>query len=150
DLRSLPPTTRRRGQRGPLPTYGRERISLAQRAGQKRGWQQVTCRQYGAAVVKTIKSFEATWRPAGGRIRVVLVRERDGWLAYFCTDPQAPAAQVLEAMADRGALEQTFKEVKEVWGAGQQQVRNVHACIGAFAVNLTLYSVVEAWAWSRA
>src|SRR5207302_551339 len=38
---------------------------------------------------------------------------------------------------------------KEVWGAGQQQVRNVYASIGALAVNLTLYSVVEVWAWSR-
>jgi hypothetical protein len=150
DLRHLPPTTRRRGQRGPLPRYGQERISLAKRAGQKRGWQQVTCRQYGQEVVKTIKTFEATWRPAGGRIRVVLVREADGWLAYFSTDPRATAVQILEAMADRGAIEQTFKDVKEVWGAGQQQVRNVYACIGAFAVNLTLYSVVEAWAWSRA
>jgi len=149
DLRSLPPTTRRRGQRGPLPTYGQEKISLAKRAGQQRGWQQVTCVQYGKKVVKTIKTFLATWRPVGGCIRVVLVREEDGWRAYFCTDPQATAVQILEAMADRGAIEQTFKEVKEVWGAGQQQVRNVYACMGAFAVNLTLYSVVEAWAWSR-
>jgi hypothetical protein len=57
---------------------------------------------------------------------------------------------VLEAMADRGAIEQTFKDAKEVWGTGQQQVRNVYACIGAFAVNLIWYSVVEAWAWGRA
>ena len=81
---------------------------------------------------------------------MVIVREEVGWLAYFCTDPDATAATVLEAMADRGAIEQTFKDLKEVWGAGQQQVRNVYASIGAFAVNLTLYSVVEAWAWSRA
>ncbi len=59
------------------------------------------------------------------------------------------AETVLEAMADRGAIEQTFKDVKEVWGAGQQQVRNVHASIGALAVNLTMYSLVEAWAWAR-
>ena len=56
---------------------------------------------------------------------------------------------ILEAMADRGALEQLFKDVEEVWGAGQQQVRNVYASIGAFTVNLVLYSVVEVWAWSR-
>ena len=149
DLRGLPPTERRRGQRGPLPTYGRDRIDLAKRAGQKRGWRPVECVQYGKRVTKTIKTFEATWRPAGGRLRVVLVRERDGWLPYFCTDPAVTAETILEVMADRGAIEQTFKDVKEVWGAGQQQVRNVYACIGAFAVNLTLYSVVEAWAWSR-
>ncbi|HEX2065214.1 MAG TPA: transposase [Candidatus Thermoplasmatota archaeon] len=150
DLRALPPTKRRPGQRGPLPTYGKEKIDLAKRAGQKRGWQQVACVQYGERVVKTIKTFLATWRPAGGVIRVVLVREDNGWRAYFCTDPLATAEAILEAMADRGAIEQTFKDVKEVWGAGQQQVRNVYACLGALTVNLLLYSVVEAWAWARA
>src|SRR3954463_6312846 len=97
-----------------------------------------------------IKTFLATWRPASGIIRVVLVRQRDGWLAYFCTDPVVSAAAVLEMMADRGAIEQTFRDVKEVWGAAQQQVRNVYASVGAFAVNLALCSAVEAWAWERA
>lgn len=148
-LLSLPLSKRRPGQRGPLPTYGKERIDLAKRAAQKRGWQQVSCVQYGEQVVKTIKTFEATWRPAGGRIRVVIVWEDDGWLAYFCTQPAMPVVAILEAMADRGAIEQLFKDVKEVWGAGQQQVRNVYASIGAFTVNLVLYSVVEVWAWAR-
>ena len=150
NLRSLPATKRRPGRRGPLPTYGPGKIDLAKRAGQRRGWQRVQCVQYGARVTKAIKTFEATWQPAGGRIRVVIVREQDGWLAYFCTDPAVSALAILEAMSDRGAIEQTFKDLKEVWGAGQQQVRNVYAGVGAFAVNLTLYSVVEAWAWSRA
>jgi hypothetical protein len=149
-LWSLPPTKRRHGQPGPLPSYGKDKIDLAKRAGQKRGWRSVECVQYGEKLTKTIKTFLATWRPTGGLIRVVIVREDDGWLAYFCTDPAVRAETVLEAMADRGALEQTFKDVKEVWGAGQQQVRNVYASIGAFAVNLTLYSVLEAWAWARA
>ena len=80
---------------------------------------------------------------------MVIVREDDGWLAYFCSDPALSAAVILEVMADRAAIEQTFKDVKEVWGAGQQQVTNVYASIGAFAVNLLWYSVVEAWAWAR-
>jgi hypothetical protein len=150
NLRSLPPTQRRPCQRGPLPTYGKQKIDLAKRAGQKRGWQQVECVQYGKRVTKTIKTFEATWQPAGGRIRVVIVKENDGWLAYFCTAPGMPVVAILEAMADRGAIEQMFKDLKEVWGAGQQQVRNVYASIGAFALNLTMYTVVEAWAWARA
>jgi hypothetical protein len=149
-LCDLPPTQRRRGRRGPLPTYGKGRIDLAKRAGQQRGWQSVACVQYGKRVAKAIKTFLATWRPAGGPIRVVIVREQTGWLAYFCTDPAVTAASILEAMADRGALEQTFHDVKEVWGAGQQQVRNVYASIGAFAVNLVLYTAVEAWARERA
>ncbi len=69
--------------------------------------------QYGREVTKTIKTFEATWRPAGGRIRVVLVREEHGWLALFCTGPAATAVEILESAADRGAMEQTFKDLKE-------------------------------------
>lgn len=42
-LRNLPPTQRRPGQRGPLPTYGKQRIDLAKRAGQQSGWQRVAC-----------------------------------------------------------------------------------------------------------
>jgi hypothetical protein len=148
-LWGLPSARRRPGQRGPLPTYGKGRIDLAKRARQQRSWQVVECVQYGERVRKVVKTFEATWRPAGGRIRVVIVREEGGWLAYFCSDPAVSAAVVLEVMADRAALEQTFKDVKEVWGAGQQQVRNVYASVGAFAVNLLMYSVVEAWAWER-
>ena len=149
-LCDLPPTQRRRGQPGPLPTYGKERISLAKRAAQTRGWQQVQCVQYGQKVTKTIKTFLATWRPAGGVIRVVIVQEPDGWLPYFSTKPEATPEEILEAVAARGALEQTNKDVKEVWGAGQQQVRNLHSSAGCFNLNLWLYSLVEAWAWDKA
>src|SRR5262245_23989658 len=148
-LWSVPDGVRRPGQRGPLPSYGQERISLAKRAGQARGWQQVACVQYGRPVHKTIKTFVATWRPAGGRIRVVLLKEPTGWLAFFSTDSEATAVQILETAADRGAIEQTFKDVKEVWGAGQQQVRNVWASVGCFNITGWLFSAVERWAWEK-
>jgi hypothetical protein len=147
-LRSLP-LPKPPGRRGPPATYGKARLSLAKRAGQARGWQEVTCVQYGEEVTKTVKTFVATWRPAGGAIRVVIVREDDGWLPYFCTDPDASAEEVLEAAADRTAIEQTFKDVKEVWGAGQQQVRNVYSNEACFNLNLWMYSLVEVWAWNN-
>jgi hypothetical protein len=146
-LRSVPPGERRKGRRGPMPTYGKQAISLAKRAGQRGGWRAVVCTQYGRPVTKTIKAFLATWQPAGGLILVVLVKEQQGWLAFFCTDVHVGVEAVLETMADRGAIEQTFKDVKEVWGAQQQQLRNVYACIGAFNVNLWLHSMVEMAAW---
>lgn len=148
-LCDLPPTERRKGQRGPLPSYGKNRIYLTELAAEQEGWQQVECEQYGEKVEKTIKTFLATWRPAGGAIRVVLVKEEDGWLPFFCIKPEATAEEILEAMADRNALEQMNKDVKEVWGAGQQQVRNVHSNEGCFNLNLWLYSLVEAWAWAK-
>jgi len=151
-LFSLPEPTKPGEKRGPgrPPIYGKQRISLAKRAGQKRGWQQVECEQYGFKVTKTIKTFLATRRPAGGVIRVVLVKEEDGeWLPFFSTNPEASAVEILEGMADRGSHLQMNKDVKEVWGAGQQQVRNIHSSEGCFNLNLWMYSLVEAWAWDK-
>ena len=82
-LRTLPPTQRRQGQPGPMPTYGKQSISLAKRAGHKRGWQEVVCTQYGRQATKTVKVFQATWEPAGGAILVVLVKE-----LYFPRKPK--------------------------------------------------------------
>jgi DDE superfamily endonuclease len=147
-LWSVPPQvpTGKRG-RGRPRIYGKQRISLAKRAGQRRGWQQVTCRQYGKEVVKRIKTFEATYKPAAGRIRVVLVEEPQGWLPYFSTDPGLPATTILEQAADRGALEQDHHDLKEVEGTGQQQVRNVWANVGAFHLTMWAHCLTELWAW---
>jgi len=148
-LCDLPPTERRPGQRGRMPTYGKNRIYLAEQAKDEKGWQQVECVQYGEKVTKTIKTFLATWRPAGGVIRVALVKEEDRWLSFMCTKPEATPEEILEAMADRGALEEMNKDVKEIWGADEQQVRNLDSNVGCFNLNLWMYSSVEAWAWDR-
>ena len=39
------------------------------------GWETIECFAYGQLVTKTIKTFQATYRPAGGLIRVVIVEE---------------------------------------------------------------------------
>ena len=90
-LRSLPPTEKpgQRRRRGRPRIYGENRISLAKRAGQPRGWQTLTCTLYNQQCAKTYKTFLATYRPIGGVIRGVLVKEEHGWFAFFCTDPDA-------------------------------------------------------------
>jgi hypothetical protein len=147
-LRSLP-EPQPAGKRGRKPKYGQEVISLAKRAGHRQGWHQEEMKLYGVQVTKRYKTFLATWRPAAGVIRVVVVKEDDGWLAFFCTDPDATAADILGMVSDRNSLEQTFKDVKEVWGAGQQQVRNIHTSIGAWHMNLWAYTLTELWAWEK-
>lgn len=147
-LRSVP-GPRPAGKRGRPRTYGPDVITLAKRAGQRRGWSSETFTLYGVASVKKYKTFLATWRPAGGVIRVVLVDEPTGWRAYFCTDTQASVADILGAVADRFSLEITFRECKQVVGAGQQQVRFIWANIGAFHVCLWTFTLTEAWAWGR-
>ncbi len=141
-----PPATRRRGR---PPVYGPGRISLAKRAGQKRGWQAVRAAQFGAVRAKRIKTFEATWRPAGGRIRVVLVREAHGWLALFSTDPTLTAQEILTTAADRFAIEQDFHDLKEVEGLGQQQVRDIWANVGASHLAAWVHTLTELWAWGQ-
>ena len=143
------PGPRRPGQRGRPRIYGERRIDLAKRAGRRRGWSRGTFELYGRAAVKRYKTFVATWRPAGGAIRVVLVKEPPGWLAFFSTDPAATAADVLSAAADRFTIETAFRDCKEVVGAGQQQVRFVGASVGALHLCLWVFTMTEAWAWGR-
>ena len=148
-LRTVPgPRPQRR--RGPKRIYGEKRIDLAKRGGQRRGWATGTFTLYGKATTKRYKTFVATWRPAGGAIRVVLVDEPTGWAAFFCTDPAATVADILAAVANRFSLETCFRDLKEIVGAGQQQVRFVWASVGAFHVCLWAFTMTEAWAWDRA
>ena len=131
-LWDVPPLVKRRGKGRPRK-YGANRISLARRGGHRQGWTTACLTLYGVKQDVTFKTFEATYRPAGGRIRVVIVKRSDqlftdcgSWLvAFFCTDPTVAAETIIESMADRSAIEQNFHDVKEVHGAGQQQVRNV-------------------------
>jgi hypothetical protein len=150
-LWTLPPKPKkgqRRG-RGRPRKYGKERISLAKRAGQRRGWRWVECVQYGEPVRKKIKTFLATYRPADGPIRVVIVQEPTGCHFFFSLDPEVSAEEILEHFADRAAIEQNFHDVKEVWGAGQQQVRHLWANLGAWHLNLWMHTLVELWAWHK-
>jgi hypothetical protein len=147
-LHDLPPRVKRRG-RGRPRKYGAGRISLAKRAGQKRGWQTIECLIYGQRTTKTIKTFLATYHPVGGVIRVVIVKELNGCQFFFCTDPDATAREIVETFAERAVIEQNFHDAKEVWGAGQQQVRNIWTNIAAFNLNLWMHTLVELWCWDR-
>lgn len=147
-LRDLPPREKRT-RRGRKRKYGKNRISLAKRAAHRHGWQDVTCTIYGAEVVKRAKSFLATHPTFGGVIRVVIVKEPSGPQFFYCTDPAATVREIIETFADRAAIEQVFHDVKEVWGSGQQQVRNLWTNIGVWHLNLWMHTLVELWAWRR-
>ena len=150
-LRDLPPK-RKKGQhrgRGRPRKYGKNRLSLAKRAGHRGGWKTIECVLYNKTVTKTYKTFLATYAPVGGLIRVVLVKEEHGWFAFFSTDPNVTVREILEAFADRATIEQDFHDVKEVWGSGQQQVRNIWTNVAVYHLNLWMHTLVELWAWDR-
>jgi hypothetical protein len=151
-LCSVPqPPSRRRGKgRGRPRKYGTQRISLAKRAAHRGGWATGEFTLYSRKVTKTYKRFQATYRPVGGLIAVLLVKEDDGsWRAFFCTKADATAQEILEAVADRASLEQVFHDIKEVHGSGQQQVRNIFSNIAVFNLNLWAHTYIEMWAWNK-
>jgi hypothetical protein len=128
--------------------YGKNKISLAKRAGHQAGWQTITYQSRGVQVTRQYKTFPATSQLVSGQIRVVILRFEDGsWVPYFCTDTSAEVRDILEAVAARWAIEEHFHDVKEVWGAGQQQVRNVWSNIGCWHLNQWVYTLVELCCW---
>jgi hypothetical protein len=150
-LRDLPRKLRRGQRRGPgrPPKYGKHKISLAKRAAHREGWEVAQCTVYGETVTKLYKTFLATYRPVGGLIRVVIVQEDEDWYPFFSTDPNATAVEIIETFADRATIEQDFHDVKEVWGTGQQQVRNIWTNLAVYHLNLWMHTLVELWSWNR-
>ena len=137
-------------QRGRRPIYGKNRLSLSRRAASKKGWSSITYRCRGVEVTRQYKTFLATSRLVSGVIRVVIVRFEDqSWAPYFCTDASADVREILETVAARWAIEEQFHDVKEVWGAGQQQVRNVWSNLACWNLNGWLYNLVELCCWER-
>jgi hypothetical protein len=143
------PEPRPKRRRGRPRIYGEHRIDPARRAGRRRGWTTEGFVLYGRRVRERYRTFDATWRPAGGPIRVVPVAEPTGWVASSCTDAAASVEGMLATVADRFALETAFGDGKGVVGAGRQQVRSVWANIGAFHVRPRTSTMTEAWARRR-
>jgi DDE superfamily endonuclease len=150
DLPPVPPSGQKRG-RGRPPIYGKNRLSLAKRAGQRRGWRTVEARRTtGEAVTKRYKTFLATWRPAGGVVRVVILEDDDGtWRTYLCTAPEADVEVIVQMILDRWAIEQNFHDLKEVEAIGQVQLRRVWSNVGALNLCLWVHTLVGVWGWGR-
>jgi hypothetical protein len=128
--------------------YGKNSIHLAKRAGHRQGWQTITYDCRGLQTTRQYKTFLATSHLVSGQVRVVILRYEDGsWAPYFCTDMAAEVRDILDAVAARWAIEEHFHDVKEVCGAGQQQVRNVWSNIGCWHLNQWLYALVELCCW---
>lgn len=55
--------------------------------------------------------------------------------------------EILKIVSDRWAIEEHFHDVKEIWGAGQQQVRKLHSNIGCWNLCGWVYTMVELECW---
>lgn len=146
-LFDLPPE-RKAGQRGRPRKYGTNKLSLVKRASSKQGWETITYICRGVEVTRRYKSFLATTTIAQGAIRVVIVEYGpQQWAAYFSTDIHMDAKLILETVAARWAIEECFHDLKEVWHAGEQQVRNVWSNMACWQMNCWMYCLVELESW---
>ena len=127
--------------------YGKNKISVAKRAAHRQGWQTITYHCRGVEVTRQYKTFLATSELVSGQIRVVLLRFEDGSWAPTSARTRWPKSATSWKRLARWAIEEHFHDVKEVWGAGQQQVRNVWSSIGCWHLNQWLYTLVELCCW---
>ena len=147
-LHSLVKPVKKR-KRGRPRKYGK-RIYLQDEVAKRQSWFSIEVILYGRKETKMVKMFKATYKPTGGKVLVLIVREdKNSWRTFMCTNLSATAEQILEAVADRFAIEQNFHDLKEIEGVGQQQVRNYSANVGAFHLNMWVHTMVELWAWDK-
>ena len=58
-------------------------------------------------------------------------------------------SEYVSSDSDRATIEQDFHDVKEVWGEGQHQVRNIWTNLAVLHLNLWTHTLVELWSWRR-
>jgi hypothetical protein len=150
DAKLLDLPVNKAGQRGRPRKYGKNRISLSNRARNRQGWAKITYACRGVMVEGRYKTFLATSHVTGCPIRVVLLEHSSGnWAAYISTDTSMEVATILKIVSDRWSIEEDFHDVKEIWGAGEQQVRNVWSSVGCWHLCGWLYAMVELECWDE-
>ena len=109
-LRDLPPARDpdQRKPRGRPRIYGHQRISLAKRAGQPRGWQSITFNCRGEEVTREYKTFQATSCLVSGEIRVVLMRDGKEWVSATST----------AVLIDRSPIGSPISRSRTIMGCG--------------------------------
>ncbi len=138
------------GGRGRPRKYGKNRINLKKQAATRRGWQSIMYTRRGSMTQGHYKTFLATSHVVGAVVRVVLLEHANGnWAAYISTDPLMSVEMILTTVSDRWSIEEQFHDVKEIWGAGQQQVRNVWSSVGCWNLCGWLYTMVELECWDE-
>lgn len=134
-------------KRGRPRLYG-ERIDLKSLAESPEGWRTVTCCQYGEKVQKRVKSFVATSKLTKGQpLQVVIIKEDTSWVPLVSTNMNMSVYEILESYAVRFGIEETFKDLKEVWGWGKQEVRRLESNEAVTAINMLAYNLTQLATW---
>jgi hypothetical protein len=148
NLYDLPPK-RPKKQRGRPRKRGKKLAKLEKMAAHIQNWQTITFRQRDKTVKRLVYIRQVLWYSVS-RNPVLLVISRDPAGKekndfFFTTDVNMTAAEVLECYNDRWAIEDTFKNTKQLLGGQQPQTFKGKGPERAAGLSLWLYSV--AWLW---
>ena len=98
---------------------------------------------------KRTKTFVAASKLTRGKpVKVVLVKEDEKtWLPLVSTDVALSTKEILESYGIRFGIEEVFKDLKDVWGWGKQEVRLLESNEASTTMNMLLYGMVELSTW---
>ena len=140
---------KRKKTRGRPRTKGKKLAKLEKMAAHIQNWQTVTFRQRGKIVTRLVYTRVVLWYTVSRKpILLVISRDPDGKEKddfFFTTDISMTAAEVLECYHDRWAIEDTFKNTKQLLGGQQPQTFKGKGPERAAGLSLWLYSAV--WLW---
>jgi hypothetical protein len=148
NLYDLPPK-RRKKQRGRPRTRGKKLAKLETMANHVQNWKTLTFRQRGKTVKRQVYTRVVLWYTVSHNpILLVICRdphrkEKDDF--FFTTDLSMTVKEVLECYNDRWAIEDTFKNTKQLLGGQQPQTFKGKGPERAAGLSLWLYSVI--WLW---
>ena len=148
NLYDLPPK-RRKKKRGRPRKRGKKLAKLEKMAAHIQNWQTVTFRQRGKTVKRLVYTRVVLWYTVSRKpIMLVISRDPNGKEKddfFFTTDVTMDPAEVLGCYADRWAIEDTFKNTKQLLGSQQPQTYKGKGPERAACLGLLLYSTV--WLW---
>jgi len=148
NLYDLPPK-RRKKRRGRPRTRGKKLAKLEKMAAHIQNWQTVTFRRRGKTAKRLVYTRVVLWYTVSRKpILLVISRDPNGKEKddfFFTTDVTMDPAEVLACYADRWAIEDTFKNTKQLLGGQQPQTYKARGPERAAGLSLWLYSMV--WLW---
>jgi len=119
-LYALPPTARRRGQRGPMPKWGKKLPPPRQGGRWTRWWQKGDAFLYGRRREVLWKEVVCLWRASGHQVQVkAVVAKVEGYKKRFTLVSSAVALtglQMVELFCARSRQEDGFRDLKQRLG----------------------------------
>lgn len=147
-LYNLPPKQRKK-QRGRPRKRGKKLAKPQTMANRVKNWKTVIFRQRGKTVTHQVYARVVLWYAVSRKPILLVIRrdrsdkEKDDF--FLTTDLGMTAEEVLECYNDRWAIEDTFKNTKQLLGGQQPQTWKDKGPERAAGLSLWLYAVV--WLW---